>query len=298
LATKKTKGNRYKPELVSHRSPESTALLRKKISTLTFVIFLITAMSLGAVWIHDAVVQSPFLAVKRLDITGLKRVTRDDLISRADLDRPVTLFEINPDRIEKKLTAHPWVAKASVKRRLFSTLAISIVEQVPLAIVEVQNQTKLIINTLSLPFKEYDPDQDRLGTLPVISGLELSLSHDQYLFQGKLFDSVMDLVRIKGLGQIKTIHTDTQTGILIQAPDIYNQEREVENKGSKNSSVLIPVKLGFQKFEEKLIRARKISRYMADQYPSKTILAMDLYNIEKIFIKTEDALHNTLEKGA
>ena len=36
---------------------------------------------------------------------------------------------------------------------------------------------------------------------------------------------------------------------------------------------------------------------MEANYPDKTILAMDLYNIDKIFIKTENTLHNTLEKG-
>jgi cell division protein FtsQ len=101
----------------------------------------------------------------------------------------------------------------------------------------------------------------------------------------------MDLLKVRGIGQIKTIQGNENTGILIQAPDIYNKNN------NETTSALIPLKIGFDRFEEKLARAREISRYMEVQFPSKIILAMDLYTLEKIFIKTEDALHNTLEKG-
>ena len=57
--------------------------------------------------------------------------------------------------------------------------------------------------------------------------------------------------------------------------------------------ILIPIKLGFDRFDEKLAKAADISRYMAARFPDKTILAMDLFDMERIFIKTEDTLRHS-----
>ena len=66
----------------------------------------------------------------------------------------------------------------------------------------------------------------------------------------------------------------------------------VENSGFE-------IKLGFDNFQNKLNRAKTISAYIDKNYPDRVITAMDLFDIEKAFIKTKrnDALHNTIEKG-
>ncbi|MCG8687629.1 MAG: FtsQ-type POTRA domain-containing protein [Desulfobacterales bacterium] len=298
MATKKIKPNRYKPQPRSEKSPQA-APKGKSVVKLISVIFMMAIMSLGAIYLHDAVVQSPFFEVKTIDISGMDRVTRQEVLSRTGLDMPSNIFELRLDVLEKQLKAHPWISKAVVKRGLLSTISIAIEEHTPLAIVTIENLADIIINTQGVPFKEYEPEEDHLNSLPVISGVDLSLSDNTYLFEGDLFNAIMDLLRVRGIGQVMTIHGDENTGILIKTLDIYNKRIYtgdiIENEEQKRT--LIPVKLGFDRFEEKLNRAKKISQYMEAQFPSKTILAMDLYNLEKIFIKTEDALHNTLEKG-
>ncbi len=316
MANKKIKQNRYKPMKVSGDKPVSPAPGSRKFSRMISIAFMMGLMGLSAIWLHDAVVQSPFFTIRHIEISGLSRVSRNEVLDLADLNRAGkdgagNLFDIRPNLIEQKLGTHPWVARAKVKRQLRSTLIIRVEEETPLAIVTIENLADIIINTQGVPIKEYDPEKDGLTALPVISGMDLSLSDNRYLFEGELFNSVMDLLKVKGLSQIRTVHGDEHTGILIQAPDIYNKSPDTENKISENHGsgmetmetktvgprILIPIKLGFHQFEQKLARAREISRYMAARYPSKTILAMDLYDIEKIFIKTEDTLHNTLEKG-
>lgn len=311
MASKKIKHNRYKPESISGDRPALSAPRNRRLFRLFSIIVLMGIMSLSAIWLHDAVVQSPFFTIRTVDISGLDRVSRDEVLALAGLnpmDQNQTdqalkdnLFAIRPDLIEKKLATHPWVARAKVNRKLRSTLIIRVEEELPLAIVTIENQADIIINTQGAPIKEYDPEKDGLTTLPVISGMDLSLSDNRYLFEGELFNSIMDLLRVKGLGQIRSIHGDEHTGILIQAPHIYSKRQDGENRTEQTPAspeILIPIKLGFSQFQKKLDRAGEIGRYMAARYPSKTILAMDLYDIEKIFIKTEDTLHNTLEKGA
>lgn len=296
MANKKMKPNRYKPQPRSKAAPSAlTSKARKLFKTFPVLCFLMI-MSLTAVLLHDSVVQSPFFTIGDVKISGLNRVSRNEILEAAGLSPENNLFDVQPRLIEKKLTTLSWIAGALVERHLFSGLSISIEEQTPLAIVTIENLTDLIINTQGIPFKEYDPEKDRLENLPVISGVDLTLSDNGYGFQGKLFNSVMDLLKIKGISRIRTIHGDPITGVLIQAQDVYNKNTLEEN--GTGPRMPIPITLGFDRFEEKLEKAMDISRYLAALFPDKTILAMDLYDIEQIFIKTEDALHNTLKKGA
>ncbi len=298
MATKKITPNRYKVE----ETKQDKALMRIKRKALFgkfFLILFVSVMSVSCIYMHDAVLQCPLFDVKTIMIDGLDRVNRNEVLALTGLDQPANIFELRPDILEKQLNAHPWVQTAMVKRRLLSTVAISIQEQKPLAIVSIENLTDIVINTQGAPFKEYEPAKDQLDTLPVISGVDLSLSNNTYLFEGDLFNAVLDLLKIKSIGQIHGIFGDENTGLLINilntAPDaglISNPDKETHM-----TDTYIPVKLGFDRFKEKLARAGQIQRYMTENHPDKTICAMDLFDLEKVFVKTKNAAHNITKKG-
>jgi cell division protein FtsQ len=256
-------------------------------------------MSFGCIYIHDAILQSPLFDVKTIMIDGLDRVTRDEVLARTGLDKPGNIFELQPAKLEKELKTHPWIRLATVKREMLSTVSIKIEEQEPLAIVTIENLADIIINAQGAPFKEYEPDKDDLNSLPVISGMDLSLSNSTYLFEGDLFNAVMEILRIKGIGQIQTILGDENTGILINILNTYPDTGFTNNSADTDSEnkTMIPVRLGFDGFEKKLARARQIQRYMKTNYPDKKISAIDLFSLEKVFVSTEDAAQNAIEKG-
>ncbi|MCP3941266.1 MAG: FtsQ-type POTRA domain-containing protein [Desulfobacteraceae bacterium] len=289
---KKPKQNKYKPEPSLSKGklvPASQKRTRK-----IFISFgLLILMSLGAIWIYDAITQCPFFTIKQVDISGTKRLEKNEILQLMGVTKETNLFEININTIEQKIICHPWVAKALVKRSFFSTLVVTVVEEDPLAIVNIENMTNIIINTQGHPFKEYEPQKDKLNFLPVISGIDLTQDSNTYKFKGPLFNSIMNLMEIKGFGRIDGIMGDETIGITIKTQDIYN-------KNPENIQEIIPVKLGFDQFEEKQIKAIKISTYINTHFPDKTISAMDLFNIEKIFVTTKETntLHHNIYKGA
>ncbi|MCF8092648.1 MAG: TetR family transcriptional regulator, partial [Desulfotignum sp.] len=150
----------------------------------------------------------------------------------------------------------------------------------------------ILINTQGVAFKEYDPDQDQIHALPVITGLNLTFSNNRHHFKGPLFNSVFDLLHGEYADTIISINGDENTGITIQVPDIFNQKPMAKNQH-------VPIRLGFDNYGKKLIRARQISQYIFANIPGKTICAMDLFDIDTVFIKTADmdALHTYIEKG-
>lgn len=286
----KIRQNRYK------KKPDNQGPIQKanrqtffKIAAVPVLIFF---LSMAAVFAHDAVVQSPFFTIQKVTITGDHRVKKQEIMSLAGLEQPANFFQVNLFAMEKKIAAHPWVAAASVRRSLLFTLTVSIVEEEPLAVVCIENVSDILINTRGKPFKEYDPDRDHMLKLPVITGLDLTKTRDQYQFQGPLFNSILDLLQGQFPQPIVSIQGDEHTGITIQVPDIFNRDPMTKN-------TLIPLHLGFDDYRKKLIKARKISRYITANIPGKTICAMDLFDIDHVFVKTADmdTLHSNIEKG-
>lgn len=288
------KQNRYKPEpSPPKKKATQMAASESPVGKIFALLGLVLLMSLSAIWVFDAVTQSPYFAIEQVDISGNHRVTREEILRLTGVTDQTNIFGINLNLIEQQIFSHPWIAEASVKRSYFSTLVVTIVEHEPLAIVNIENLSDIIINTQGRPFKEYDPQKDQLSNLPVISGIDLSRADNGYQFEGPLFNAIMDILEIQGFGKINDIRADDNIGITILTQDIYN-------KNPNHIQTVIPVKLGFDRFEEKRIKAIKISEYMESYFPDKAISAMDLYNIEKIFITTKETntLHHNIEKGA
>jgi len=291
--SKKIKANRYKPE-----AKEGETLKSDSGSIIDFCIkFIMTAafisiLSLASIFVYDFITQSDFFNIKKVEISGTKRIFKDDILKLANLTCDENIFGLNLFAIEKLIASHPWVQSAHARRNLSSVLSISIIEQKPLAIVKIENLAGILINTQGQPFKEYDPLKDHLKNLPVITGLNLTNTNNQYMFNGTLFNSIMNFLQTGESDNIRQINGDDRTGITIETNDIYNGLSSYE-KGT------VQIRLGFNNFKAKLKKAKKISEYIDKNFPARTICAMDLFNIEKVFIKTKiaDALHNNLKKG-
>ena len=291
--SKKVIPNRYKSEPKEDKAfnSDSGAAIDFCVNCIITVAF-ISILSLASIFAYDFITQSDFFKIKKVEISGTKRVMREEILDLAKLTGNENIFKINLFSIEKLIITHPWIQSVSVKRNLSSVLSISVIEQEPLAIIKIENLSDILINTQGSPFKEYDPQEDRIENLPVISGLDLTNKNNQYLFEGPLFNSIMNFLKTDGSGNVSRIKGNKNTGITIEANDIYNQLPS-ESQG------IVQIKLGFNNFEAKLNKAMEISEYIDKNFPEKTISSMDLFNIKKVFIKTRlnNALHNNLEKG-
>jgi len=291
---KKIKPNRYKPgpAEVSHLNSDFNAGIDVCLKFIMVVAFF-CILSLAAIFVHDFITQAQFFNITEIEILGTDHVTREEILALAGLNRSRNIYELNASLAERQILSHPWVHSASLDRRLDSKLKIVIKEHEPLAIVRIREAADILINIQGLPFKEYDPLTDRAENLPVISGLDLIPIRDEYGFSGMLFDSVMDFLKTAEALPVERIQGNELTGITLETKHEFNSV-------STPDPEIIPIKLGFDNFNAKLKKAKKIKAYIDKYLPEKTICAMDIFNIEKVFIKTKlnDALHNNLKKGA
>ncbi|MCP4670260.1 MAG: FtsQ-type POTRA domain-containing protein [Desulfobacula sp.] len=284
---KKIKANRYKPE--PRKTRNFSGGFTGNVSAMDFclkciiTIAFFSVLSLASIFMYDFTTQSKFFNIKNIEITGTQHAFKKDILELADLNCDKNIFKANLFTIEKQIATHPWVASAVVNRNMACELIISIIEEKPLAIVKIENLADILINAQGRPFKEYNPQKDNIKNLPVITGIDLKSTRKkpepEYMFKGPLFDSIMEFLKLEDLNDIKTIKADENIGISIEANDIYNTI-------PLNNEKTIQIQLGFDKFKAKLSQAVKISAYIDKNFPERTICALDLSNLEKVFIKT------------
>lgn len=130
---------------------------------------LVLAAVLGLSWaVYRYAQTTPRFAVQKIDVSGTRRLVREDLLAAADLKEGVNLFALDVDKAEKALLSSPWVAQVRVVRRLPSTVRVELVEHEPRAIATISG-TSFLVSEEGVPFKELgsgDPHD-----FPVITGI-------------------------------------------------------------------------------------------------------------------------------
>jgi cell division protein FtsQ len=95
------------------------------------------ALGLGRVLQHH-LTTSPAFAIDKIEIEGLSRIERPELLASAGIELGRNVFERNPAEVRARLLKHPWIASAEVSRRLPGSYAIKLRERTPIALLVVE----------------------------------------------------------------------------------------------------------------------------------------------------------------
>ncbi len=85
------------------------------------------------------VLHSPLLRVGHVSVSGDRHTSRQAVLRAVGLDRRPLMVDVDTGRLERRLDALPWVARATVARDWPSTVGISLQERVPAAVVTTAN---------------------------------------------------------------------------------------------------------------------------------------------------------------
>jgi len=166
MAKKRTRRNKNK-----RRSAERLHRLKRRallvvLATGAGVILLL--VSALFIFMHDALMHADAFPVHQISIAGAGRLSRDAVARRAGVQTGDNLLSVNLSKVKKRLTSHPWIADAEVRREIPSGLQIRIREHRCTAIVDLGD--KFLLNREGRLFKSYQPGADPKD-LPVVRGL-------------------------------------------------------------------------------------------------------------------------------
>lgn len=107
--------------------------------------------------------------IREVRVTGLRTVTRDEVMNRLQLDARATLLSISPNQLEARASAHPWIKSTSVSRLPLHVLSVEIAERRPAAVLKTPSsgflldEEGVVLSVLA--------EQDR-PELPVVVGVD------------------------------------------------------------------------------------------------------------------------------
>lgn len=125
-------------------------------------------LALG-VWGAARVVLGPAFRVTRIVVHGNARISAGEVAALVESLRGQNLFTADLSAARARLLRSPWLVDASLRRLLPSTIVVSVVERVPIALGRVEGRLYLV-DADGVVIDEYGPRYASLD-LPVVDGL-------------------------------------------------------------------------------------------------------------------------------
>ena len=117
-----------------------------------------------------ALAHAPIFPVKSVVVTGLQRLTREQVLQQAAIPADATLPRLSAAEIERRLEADPWIARVRIVRHYPSTIELRVAERTPMAIVDAGGTKLWLVDGLAVWLVKASSDQS--STLPSIRDIE------------------------------------------------------------------------------------------------------------------------------
>jgi cell division protein FtsQ len=148
-------------------APRAGARVLSTLRTLVGIA-LVTGASVGVAWVaRKHVVTSPRFAVTEVDVVGNERRTADFLVGESGISVGSNVFATNLDGARARLLADPWIADATLARRLPGTILVQVTERKAVALVALGDT--YLATAEGEPFKKLEPGDP--VDLPLVTGL-------------------------------------------------------------------------------------------------------------------------------
>ncbi|HLV32439.1 MAG TPA: FtsQ-type POTRA domain-containing protein [Chitinispirillaceae bacterium] len=121
---------------------------------------------IGKIW--NRFLESDYLSIKQIKVSGTVNVSREDIIAGSGLKCGDKLYKVKKKNITEILKKNPWIGQIKIERKLSGIILIRIKEREPVALVNDGNIRQIDRNGIVLPFIA-----GSVSSLPVITGLTI-----------------------------------------------------------------------------------------------------------------------------
>jgi cell division protein FtsQ len=206
---------------------------------------IVVAASIGAAWgAKSYVTKSPRFVVKTITVEGASRLSPDAIAKAGGVGVGMNVFTIDVEQVKRALEKEPYVAEATVARKLPNTIAIKVVERQPAALVGLGSDLYVATHEGDV-FKQLGPEDP--SDLPVVTGIRPEMAVDDRQGLAILVRRALDVV-----------DEAEKCGLAKRYPV---QEIHIERDGTVEAIVGregISIHLGNPPFKGKLEQAEKV----------------------------------------
>jgi cell division protein FtsQ len=223
---------------------------------------ILAALGWGAYQARSYAYRTPRLAVRSMMVSGLVRVSENDVLRRVGHTSGLSLFEVNLDEVRQGVEEIAWVQHATIQRVWPNEIVISVVERSPVALARIDGEIYQVDNEgVVLP-----PDSLIGTSFPILDGL---LSDDAEGNQRKI-GIYKDTIETIGEQELSEVHVQ-DSGDVSVVPS--------------NSPIL--VELGSSDLRVRWDRYVRLRARIREDYPSAS--RVDLRFQGQIVIQTRES---------
>lgn len=226
------------------------------------------ALGFGGWQLYDLVSRTTLLRLETIEVTPLKRVSREEIVTLAGVRQGDSMLGIELKTVMARLSKNPWLEQVQVRRYFPNTLSITLTERTPQAVANVG--CLYYLDEKAVLFKSL-MEGDKLD-FPLITGItEVELAQDPKGCQDALKSALALIDTLKqggvfSLEDISEIHYSKGYGFTL-----------FTMRGG------VPVKLGNGDFSDKLTRLAGIYKELEPQMQALDYIDLDY--ADKIIVK-------------
>lgn len=137
------------------------------------MLVLLVFISLLFLYLYEYIVNSPYVKLEEVVITGIDGNLKQRLLTMAEIGTGTSLLALNENKLKQKMESHPWIKAVQLKKRFPHTLLIWAEKEDPWAVVVSGGLHYL--GRGGKVFKEVDHDE--AIDYPLITGVSLTDSN-------------------------------------------------------------------------------------------------------------------------
>ena len=203
--------------------------------------------------------------VAHIDVRGNRRLSTGEVRGLMDGLVGRSILDVDLEEWRRALLNSPWVADASLRKRLPSTIDVAILERTPLGIGRI-NGLLYLVDDRGAVIDEYGPNYADLD-LPIIDGLSSAPGQeDSDGYRALLARRLLDALRVRNMA---------------------DQISEIDVRDARNAVVLLEgdptlIRLGSERFAERLQSYHELAPALREQVPA--IDYVDLRFDERVYV--------------
>ena len=204
--------------------------------------------------------------IDRINVRGNHRLSNGEVLAILEDLRGRSVLEVDLSEWRGTLMNSPWVADASLRRTLPSTVDVVILERAPLGIGRI-NGSLYLVDDRGAVIDEYGPNYADLD-LPIIDGLSTAPGDaGSDVYRALLARRLLDALRVRNMA---------------------SQISQIDVSDSRNAVVLLEgdptlIRLGNERFVERLQSYYELAPALREQVP--TIDYVDLRFDERVYVR-------------
>jgi len=254
-----------------NRPKRRTGATRGEIFKTLVIVGLAGLLGFLMVYAYNFALCADYFQLKQVTIRGCKKISEEQITDLAGITVPLNILTANLGKMAGAIEENPWIRSASVGREFPDRLVIEVAERDAVALLKKGNEL-YIVDRDAVVFKKFMAGDS--ADAPVLTGFYRDGDLQRNLLE-KTFEFLDYLSRsdyFPGIRNVSEIYVD----------EVYELAVFTDNHLFLN--------IGFEDYEKKLKRLKKVRADLARSGANKRVLTIDLVDPSRVVVQEGNVL--------